>query len=77
MQVFHEPSTRAARSPRSLGQMIRDEEMRRVRRVLNTRPPRRRSASYSERYHNTPRDTGIGLAPTPPTVRSRLKSLLS
>jgi hypothetical protein len=57
--------------------MIRDQDMWRVTRILNTKTTRRREASFVERYRNTRYDTGIVPASTPPKARSRLRSLLS
>jgi hypothetical protein len=77
MRFPYEPNARPTRAPRSLGRMIRDQEMWRVTDMLNAPTARRRrSVSFVERYRSTPYDTGLVPAPIPLTVRSRLRSLL-
>ena len=77
MQHPYDPSARPVRAPRSLGRMIRDQEMWRVTDMLNAPTARRRrSVSFVERYRSTPYDTGLVPASTPRPVRSRLRSLL-
>ena len=77
MQFPYDPSARPARAPRSLGRMIRDQEMWRVTDMLNAPTARRRRrVSFAERYRSTPYDTGFVTASNPPTVRGRIRSLL-
>ena len=77
MRVDTEPSMRAADFPTSLGQRIRDQEMWRVTRILNTPTSGRRKATFVERYADTPYRTGSVPAPPASTVRRRFRSLLS
>jgi hypothetical protein len=76
MDVYNTPYASTANAPRSLGRMIRDEEMRRTMRILNTGVQQRRVVSYAERYRNA--DTGAKRVRTLPlpAVRNRLASML-
>jgi hypothetical protein len=56
--------------------MIREEEMRRTMRILNTGVPQRHRVSYSERYSNTDSSAKRSRAVPLPAVRSRLASML-
>jgi hypothetical protein len=76
MRVHDEPSMRAANFPVSLGQRIRDQEMWRVTRILNTPTTERRKTTYVERYADTPFGTGRAKARTTSTARRRFRSLL-
>ncbi len=50
MRPEHLTYTLGDKTPRSLGQMIRDQEWHRTMRILNPEGPQPRQRSFSERY---------------------------
>lgn len=76
MDIHRTPYSSSANAPRSLGRMIRDEEMRQTMRILNTGVPQRREVSYAERYRATDSGAKRGHTIPLPAVRSLLTSML-
>lgn len=50
MQANYPTYLSPAKTPRSLGQMIRDQEMAKTQRILNPAQPKRRQRSFADRY---------------------------
>lgn len=76
MQASYDPYMTAAKAPRSLGRMIREEEMRHTMRILNAARSPRRVGSYSERYRRAEDGASPASVAEKPTMRRRLVDLL-